>query len=927
VIPDDPIDDAYESIPDGRSVDWELTESKAASALEQSRVRALRDLERIAEYNRSLQRSTTKDQPSSSGATPPPPWGHLTPLELVSAGRSGEVWRSWDAWLQREVALKFLFAPDAGNLEDSALLAEARALARIRHPGVVAVHGIGYHDGRVGMWMEFLVGSTLEAEIQRRGPLPPRDATRIGLEVCRALEAVVAAGLVHRDIKPANIVLEPSGRTVLTDFGLGRRLALADRETWHSSGTPLFMAPELLAGEPATPRSDLYALGVTLRWALTGHSPFRAHTIDDLRVEAGAGPPTPLRSERPDVPAALADVIERAMSPRAEARYASAAQIAEDLERILSGANGVRGRTKWRTIAATGTILLLGAAILILPRFRGRPASIRAARFSVTAPPNTTLFLDANAAVVSPNGRFVAFVASDSAGTRRIWLRPLEVLTARPLEGTEDGDEPFWSPDSRSLGFFADMKLKTIAVFGGPPEVLCSAASPRGASWGKGGAIVFAPMATGSLYRVSSEGGTVTEILRPDSARQETAFRWPQFLPDGERFLFVALPPRNELFDVLTAALGSKERRHVMTAGCAPVCAGAMGLILASNGRLMLQGFDYRRLKPVGAPVALGRAPFSNVSVGQPLASASTNGVLVYLSESLANTNLAWVDRTGRRGGVLPLPAGRYERMYFAPDGRRLLAERRDSPTTVDLWMIDLVQGKSTRFSQGSQSRMGGAPAWSPDGRRIAFSSNRAGRTHIYQRFVDEAREETLLYGSTGQFKEVNEWSSDGRYLVFEQADPVTGWDLWLLPMDRKREPIPYLRSRFNEAAGRVSPDGKWLVYSSDATGKTEVYVRSFPQAGAEHPVSNSPGRGVWSSDGREILIEHTKDGRVWSVPVTTTPTFKAGTPRLLFRQRPGTLWLRSTPRGDRFLESTPITNNEPPSITVDLSLQPSGRR
>jgi len=296
------------------------------------------------------------------------------------------------------------------------------------------------------------------------------------------------------------------------------------------------------------------------------------------------------------------------------------------------------------------------------------------------------------------------------------------------------------------------------------------------------------------------------------------------------------------------------------------------------------------------------------------------NGVLARPDQILTNTELVWLDRSGRRKGVLSPPEGRYERLYIAPDGKRLLAWRRDSPTAVDLWMIELPLGEARRFTYGSQSRIGGQPTWSPDGSRIAFSSNRAGRTNIYQRRVDEAGEEELLYRADGQFKEVNSWSPDGRYLVFEQADPVTGWDLWLLPMEGKREPIPYLKSRFREAAASVSPDGRWLVYSTDATGSVEVYARSFPKPGIEHLVSHAPGFGVWSKDGKEILVLRSNDETIWSVPISTTPTFRAGTPRALFRESPGILWLTPAPAGDRFLESSPVGTIEPPTITVDVN-------
>jgi Tol biopolymer transport system component len=499
-------------------------------------------------------------------------------------------------------------------------------------------------------------------------------------------------------------------------------------------------------------------------------------------------------------------------------------------------------------------------------------------------------------------------------------LRSLQSLAARPLDGTARAFFPFWSPDGRQLAFFADLKLRKLSIAGGRPEVLCDALDPRGASWGKNGDIVFAPVATGPLCRVSAEGGAVTVIQRPDSTLQETALRWPQFLPDGKHFMFVALPPRDGNFDVYVASLDAPGRKRIMSAGAAPTCAGEHGLIFASSGRIMCQKFDYRRLETVGEPIALGPATSSDVSVGQHLAIASLNGVLVQPSEDLSRTELVWLDRAGRRQGIVPVPEGRYERLHFAPDGRRLLAERRDSPTTVDLWLIEIDRGHARRITERSQSRIGGTPVFSPDGSRIAFSSNRAGRTGIYQRRVDGAREEEFLHASSGQFNEVFSWSPDGQYLIFGRADPLTQWDLWLLPLEGKREPIPYLRTRFSENSGVVSPDGRWMAYSTDVTGKVEVYVRSFPTAGAEILASNAAGNGAWATASDELIILRTDDRMVYSVPVSTASTFGVGKPKALFRARQDVLWITSTPAGDRFLAAIPAGTVEPATITVDLN-------
>lgn len=916
----DPIDDACRSIDDKKSVDWSLTDSKVSNARDQASARALRDLERIAEVHRAFQKPPEPGSPGRPQVSQPEPWGHLSILELARTGTSGEVWRAWDTWLQREVALKFLVTTDRGASNDSVLLDEARSLARIRHPGVVNVYGIGSHAGRVGMWMEFLPGATLEGEIDRRGPLPSPEVTRIGRGLCRALDAVVAAGLVHRDIKPANIVLEPNGRAVLTDFGLGKRASVTDREAWRSSGTPLFMAPELLAGEAATPRSDLYALGVTLRWALTGRAPFQARSLQDLRTEAEAGPSTRLQDERPDAPPALVAAIERAMAPRPDARFATPLQFAEALEAIVPGQRTAARPSRW--LAAGAGAIAAGVLALLFARHLPNRNSPPGGHFTIQAPPQTVLSPYAGGRAISPDGRHLAFVAYEDTTGARIWLRRLDALAARPVEGSEAATFLFWSPDSKELGFFAGGKLKKVAIHSGPPEVICDAPDPRGGTWGKDGVILFAPQPAGGLYRVSSKGGTPIEILGPDSTSQETALRWPQFLPDGKRFFFVSLPPKKDEFDLFVSASDSPGRVRVMQVGCAPAVAGDRGIVFSHDGRVVIQGFDYRRLRPEGTPVVLATVPFTNPSVGQPLASASWNGIIVHLHEPLSRTEVIFRDRSGRHRGGIAMPPGRYEWAFSSPDGQRLLIGKRDSPTSVEIWLADLSLGQSRRFSMGSQTRVGGQPTWSPDGSRIAFSSDRTGPNNIYERSVDEAGEEKLLYASDGAFKEVTAWSPDGEYLVFERADPKTGWDLWLLPMKRKEAATPYLASRFNEVGGTISPDGKWLAYMGNLSGKVEVYVRSFPKPGAEVRIFEGEGRADWSRDGREIVISHTNDGKVWAVPVSTVPTFRAGAPQPLFRIDPEAKWVEPAPDGVRFLEVRPVKPMEAPSIGVHMNVR-----
>jgi Tol biopolymer transport system component len=920
---DDPFDSVTGSISDGSPVDWDLAETSAGDEEEQARLRVLRDIEKVAQGFHALQASPVPGELEVSAEisvkSERRQWGDLVVLELARSGANGEVWRAWDPWLQREVALKFLQVERAqGGVEDSTLLEEARLLARVRHPGVVAVHGIAEHDGRVGMWMEFLEGPTLAAEIERAGTLPPSEVVRIGLALCQALEAIESAGVVHRDIKPTNVVMEHTGRIVLTDFGLGRRWELGNRP-WRTSGTPIFMSPGVLAGNAATPRSDIYALGVTLRWALSGHPPFQARNLEQLKAEAEKGPSVALSTECPDAPPALVSAIDRAMAPNADDRFPGAAQMAAALQAIA--ARERKPKHLWTTalLAGAGAVLFLLAASFFFGRV-GPPPHPSVTRFSVSAPPGLTFDGDPAGAVISPDGQQLAFMATDSNQVRRIWLRPLRSSSARVIEGTEGADNPFWSPDSRKLGFFANAKLMKVAVDGGSPEVLCPAPDPRGGTWGTSGAIVFAPRPSGGLTLISANGGSPRALAAPDTSRHEIALRWPQFLPDGRRFSYITLPARAGTFDAYVSSIDSPGRKLLARSDAAPLVAGDDQILLVRDGHLMTQRIDWQSLHLLGEPVSRGPSAPTDVSVGQPLASASMNGVLAYPSTVLDNTRLVWLDRAGHSQGVIPAPEGRYERAKFSPDGRRLLITRRTSSNSVALELIDCATGLATRLTVGSQTRIGGRLAWSPDGHRVAFSSNRNGPTDIFVKNVDTGEAEQPLYQSSTLFKEVDAWSPDGRYLAFEQVDPVTGWDIWLLNLQGEPKVTCYLRTKFGEIPLAFSPDGKWLAYLSSETGPPQICVQTFPVAGEKHVISDTPSDWcAWSHDGKEIAFL-AGDGWMWSVPVTTTPTFHEGTPRRLFRIPEGQLSIAATPDLRRFVSLVPAGTAPPTTIGVELN-------
>jgi tricorn protease-like protein len=381
----------------------------------------------------------------------------------------------------------------------------------------------------------------------------------------------------------------------------------------------------------------------------------------------------------------------------------------------------------------------------------------------------------------------------------------------------------------------------------------------------------------------------------------------------------VSLPSRQGNFEVYLGSLDSKERRRLLASAAAPVYVPQGYLVIVRNARLMAQRFDARRLQTVGEAVPLGEAPPLSGSAGARAVSASGTGILAHPEVGLANTQLVWLDRSGKPQGTVPVPTGRYESLSLSPDGQRLVAGRRSSATTVDLWMVELTRGVASRFTF-TATGITYNPVWSPDGKWVAYNSNRAGPADIFRKLANGAEEEEPLLQSSALFKNLSQWTADGRYLVFFQPDAATGWDLWLLPVEGDRKPVPFLRSRFNEYAGAVSPDGHWMSYGSDESGRVEAYVQSFPTPGSKYQVSTTGAAFAgWSKDGKEMWIGGL-DGTVLVVDVKTAPTFTAGTPRVLFKLRPDVVASTATPDFQRFLIAVPVGAAAPPSLVLELN-------
>ncbi len=868
----------------------------------------------------------------------------LGPYEILGplgAGGMGEVYRARDTRLDRSVAVKVLPSEIVPTPELRARFErEARAASALNHPHICVIHDVGQQDGTEYLVMELLEGETLAQRLDR-GPLPPSDVLRFGVEIADALDRAHRGGIVHRDLKPGNIMLTKSGAKLM-DFGLARSTGLAASVSGMTQsptvtrpltaegtivGTFQYMAPEQLEGKDADARTDLFALGAVLYEMATGRKAFEGKSQASLISAIMSSQPPPIATFAPLSPPSLDQVVRECLAKDPDERIQSAHDVKLQLQWIREAGSqaGVpasiaakrAGRERAAFVAAAVAALVAAAAVTI-PRLGTRP-NLEPMRLSILSPPGLTLVPDPSMSALSPDGQSFVFTAFDSAVTH-LWLRPLGALTAHLLEGTENPAFPFWSPDGRFIGYFADGKLKKIAVTGGTPEVLCSSSNGRGGSWSRDGVIVFAPEAAGPIARVSADGGEVTTLVRPDSSRNESGLRFPRFLPDGRHFLFVSLQGAGGS-SVEVGSLDGRERKPLLMADGVAVYVDPGYLIFERKGRLMAQRFDAGARAVRGEPEVIGDAPPRSTFSGSPAVSAARGGLLAHPDVTLPNIELRWVDRSGRLREVIPLPPARYEGISLSPDARRLIVEKRTSSSEKDLWMVDLSRNVPTRFTFAGGSEAQDA-RWSPDGSRIAFDSNRDVPADIYVKPSDGSGEEQRVLPPGPLFRNLDQWTFDGHYLIYEQPGAGTGWDIWAVPMTGDPKPFVVLHSRFNEQSACVSPDGKWITYLSDESGRPEVYVTTFPVPGPKSRISTTGAAfAIWSSTGRELAFIGF-DGNGYTVPVETVPTFRAETPRILFKALPQVVGSTAPPDLSHFVLALPSGPPAPPSVTVELNWQ-----
>jgi Tol biopolymer transport system component len=851
----------------------------------------------------------------------------------IGAGGMGEVYRARDTTLNRDVALKLL--PDA-FVRDPEYLGrferEAQLLAALNHPNIAHIYGFDQSDARPFLVLELVDGQLL-TEYIACGAIPIAEAIAIAEQIADALGAAHERGVIHRDLKPANIKVREDGTVKVLDFGLAKALGptslassnamkpptLGVRATEGAVilGTAAYMAPEQAKGKAADRRADVWAFGVVLFEMLAGRQPFVGDTASEEMVSVLRDEPDWTRLPA-DLPEPVRRLLRHCLDKDPKKRLSSIADARFDLieavDVVKLGAPHARVPSLGRMLGAA-----VAASTLVAVAWIVRPASeVHLTQVSVSGPAGVPLLRDTSESAISPDGRMLVFTAVDGPDKTKLWLRPLDSAEPHPLAGTEDGTLPFWSPDSRQIAFFAGDKLKKVPSVGGTVEVLCTAKDGRGGSWGSQGMIVFAPSNAGPLQTVSATGGEPRAATTLDAAHGETGHRFPWFLPDGRHFVYTVLPQPKDKLNVVVGSLDGATREAVTSADGAAVYALPGYLLFPRKDTLVAQRFDAGRIKLLDEPIVVGNAPATLAALysGSRAVSVSDTGALAYLSDRLTDTRLEWVDRSGRTLGALAVPDGRYQDIAFAPDGRHASIVRSASLVESDVWIVDLDRGGATRFTHGP-GRNGNA-VWAPDSKRVVFTSDRNGPRDLFIKPTGGATPEEPLYTSTSLFKESRSWSPDGKWIVFDQLDSQTNRDLWILPVETGHAPKAYLRTPFTEGWGQISPDGRWMAYASDESGRLEIYVDSFPTPQNKFRVTDGgAATAMWRKDGKELAIMSLDGRSIRVADVVTDTEFRAGTPRQIFALPKGTVYGMLTPDFERVIVAKPIEENTTSSLSL----------
>jgi Tol biopolymer transport system component len=870
----------------------------------------------------------------------------------IGEGGMGEVYLARDTQLGRDVAVKVLpstYSQDTERLHR--FEQEACAASALNHPNILTIYDVGTHDGSPYVVSELLEGQTLRQRISGTS-LPPRKTIDYALQVARGLAAAHEKGIVHRDLKPDNLFVTNDGRVKILDFGLAKLTGAGDTQLSQTSiptrrvdtdpgkvmGTVGYMSPEQVKGRAVDHRSDIFSFGTILYEMLSGRRAFHGESAAETMSAILKEDPPDLSETNQRIAPALERLVNHCLEKNPEERFHSASDLAFALE-ALSGSTSVatqtvtvpalaprwikRGGLPW----AVAAVAIVAALVFAILYFRG-PATPEAHTMRFFVVPPEKAIVVGGGQHISPDGQRLVFVATGADGKRVLWTRPIDALGAQPLPGTEEASNPFWSPDSRSIGFFAaGSKLKKIDFAGGPAQTLTDLqTTAAGGTWNQQGLIVFSRSPGDGLYKVSATGGTAARATNLDESRKETTHAWPYFLPDGRHFLYLARSAQRENTGIYVAALDSSERKLLVNADSSAAYAPPGFLLFLRERTLMAQRFDANNLQLSGEAFPIAEQVGNNPATGRSFFSVSQTGVLTYLSSNTPSTQLIWFDRTGKQLRQVGAPAAD-NTLRLSPDEKQLAVARLDVQAgATDIWLIDLARNTPSRFTFDPANESG--PVWSPDGSRLVFASNRSGVANLYQKLANGTGSDEALFKSA-ESAGPNDWSSDGKFLLYGVLSPRTSTDLWILPMFGEQKAVPFIQTEFAEIQARFSPDGRWVAYTSNASGPFQVYVQSFPASGGKWQISTNGGaQPQWRHDGKELFFL-SPNRKLMAVEVNGSgATFVAGVPQDLFEVRTSPLfpglgsssYYAASGDGKRFLVNTPVGESGSVPLTIVLN-------
>ena len=873
----------------------------------------------------------------------------------LGAGGMGEVYQGRDTQLGRDVAVKVLPTNVSTDVERLRRFEqEACAAGALNHPNILIVHDIGAHDGTTYVVSELLEGETLRKRIGGT-PLGQRRAIDYALQIANGLAAAHEKGIIHRDLKPDNIFITNVGRVKILDFGLAKLTQLdgnqsqtdvptrrVDTDPGVVMGTVGYMSPEQLKGRAVDQRSDIFSFGAILYEMVSGRRAFHHESVAETMSAILKEDPPELSDSNKTVSPALERIVNHCLEKNPEGRFHSARDLTFALE-ALSGsttssetamaaalATRRRGRD-WLPWAIAGAAVLLAAAAFAWPYFRTSPSGevTESTRFIIPMPDKALILTPP---VISPDGRRIVYRLNTDDRKELLWVTWLGSFDARPLVGTDGGSQPFWSPDSRSVGFFANGKLKRIDVSSGSVLTVCEAnINIGGGAWSRNGTIIFSRGFASGLYRVTTAGETPVQLTQVDASRNEVDHAFPYFLPDGRHFIYLARNAQPENSAIYVGSLDSKETKSLLQVHSSAVYAQPGYLLFVRENTLMAQAFNADTLDLTGEVFAVAERAMRNPIIGRAMFSVSENGVLVMRSGVINSSQLLWFDSAGKQLGAVASPGG-YNAPALSPDEKSVAVSRTDllTGTASDIWLINLERGTQIRLTDDPASD--NFPAWSAAGDRITFTSTRNKQSSIYVKLSNgSAVEEALV--SSAELKWNPTFSPDGKFIIYSQVSPNTNLDLYLVSTGSDKKIEPFLQTNFAEHQARVSPNGRWVAYISDETGpgKFEVYIQTFPVASGRVAVSVGGGsQPQWRADGRELYY-YAPDRKLMAVEVNGDgTTFTVGTVRPLFDIRslgfavdqtfPGNGYYTPARNGKRFLVPSLPETPERQQINVILN-------